>query len=122
MTRIYVPATLDLLADWYAQGELPGTADGYVAEDDAEETEYAALMSAADDSAELLAGPGRRVVVVVDAPDKIAHHLETQVVPLKLVVAVHADLSDRPADADPDEDLGWFATQEIAQLIDQRVR
>ncbi|MEI7057592.1 hypothetical protein WBG06_17345 [Nocardioides sp. CCNWLW239] len=117
MTRIYVPATLALLADWYAAGELPGTADGYAAPDDSEEAEYAALMSAADDSAALLAGPGRRVVVVVDAPDALAHHLESQVVPLKLVAAVHADLADRPADADPDEDLGWFATQEIPDLI-----
>ncbi|TQL69690.1 hypothetical protein FB381_3603 [Nocardioides albertanoniae] len=122
MTRIYVPATLDLLADWYAAGELPSAADGYAAADDGEETEYAALMSAADDSTALLAGAGRRVVVVVDAPDKIAHHLETQVVPLKLVAAVHADLADRPAGADPDEDLGWFATQEIPELVAQRER
>lgn len=113
MTRIYVPATLELLADWYAKGELPGTADGYAAPDDSEEAEYAALMSAADDSAALLAGPGRRVVVVVDAPAALGD----QVVPLKLVAAVHADLADRRADADPDEDLGWFATQEIPQLI-----
>ena len=42
MTRIYVPATLELLADWYAKGELPGTADGYAAPDDSEEAEYAA--------------------------------------------------------------------------------
>jgi hypothetical protein len=113
VTRIYVPATLELLADWYANGELPGTADGYAAPDDSEEAEYAALMSAADDSTALLAGPGRRVVVVVDAPAALGD----QVVPLKLVAAVHADLADRPADADPDEDLGWFGTQEIPQLI-----
>ena len=55
----------------------------------------------------------RRVVVVVDAPAALGD----QVVPLKLVAAVHADLADRPADADPDEDLGWFATQEIPDLI-----
>jgi hypothetical protein len=30
---------------------------------------------------------------------------------------VHADVADRPADADPDEDLGWFATQEIPDLL-----
>ena len=113
VTRIYVPATLELLADWYAAGELPGTADGYAAPDDSEEAEYAALMSAADDSAALLAGPGRRVVIVVDAPAALGD----QVVPLKLVAAVHADLADRPAGADPDEDLGWFATQEIPDLI-----
>lgn len=38
-------------------------------------------------------------------------------VPLDDVVAVHADTEDRPAGADPDEDLGWFASQEIEQLI-----
>ena len=31
------------------------------------------------------------------------------------VVAVHADPDDVPDDgADPDDDLGWYATQEIA--------
>jgi hypothetical protein len=38
-------------------------------------------------------------------------------VPLRDVVAVHADPEDRPADADPDEDLGWYATQEIGALL-----
>jgi len=110
MSRLYVPATITLLAEWYAAGEIFGADDGFAAPDDTEEGEYAALMSAADASAELLGGAGRRVVVVV----------ETTVdgpVPLRDVVAVHADLSDRPADADPDEDLGWFATQEIPDLI-----
>jgi len=26
-------------------------------------------------------------------------------------------VADRPADADPDDDLGWFAVQEIPDLI-----
>jgi hypothetical protein len=35
------------------------------------------------------------------------------------VVAVHADADDVPEDADPEdlEDLGWYATQEIADLL-----
>ena len=33
------------------------------------------------------------------------------------VVAVHCDTEDRAADADPDDDLAWFATQEIPDLI-----
>ena len=33
------------------------------------------------------------------------------------VVAVHADPAERPADADPNEDLGWFATQEVPDLL-----
>jgi len=113
MSRVYVPATVDLLAGWYAAGALPRVEEGYVAPDESEEGEYAALMSAADASTELLAGPGRRVVVVVDTM------AETGPVPLREVVAVHADPTDRPADADPDEDLGWFATQEIPDLIAQ---
>jgi hypothetical protein len=38
-------------------------------------------------------------------------------VPLKRVVAVHADPADRPADADPDDDLAWYATQEVPDLL-----
>lgn len=114
MSRIYLPATRDLLAEWYAAGRIPSSDDGYVAPDDSEESEYAALMTAADASTELLAGrPGRRVVVVVDLPDTGVGHP----VPFKRVVAVHADLADRSVGADPDEDLGWFATQEIPALI-----
>jgi len=33
------------------------------------------------------------------------------------VVAVHADPADLPDDADPDDDLGWYATQEIPDLL-----
>ena len=34
------------------------------------------------------------------------------------VVAVHADPDDVPEQgADPDDDLGWYATQEIADLL-----
>lgn len=113
MTRIYLPATRTLLAEWYAAGEVPLGEGGFVAPDDSEEAEYAALMTAADASAGLLAGPGRRVVVVVETPDGAT----PATVPLRLVAAVHADVEDRPADADPDEDLGWFARQEIPDLI-----
>ena len=41
----------------------------------------------------------------------------TAAVPLRDVVAVHADPVDRPPDADPDEDLAWYATQELEQLL-----
>jgi hypothetical protein len=68
-------------------------------------------MAAAADSQELLEGPGRRVVVVADLADPDG------VVPLRLVDAVHADPADRAADADPDDDLGWYATQEIGSLL-----
>ena len=55
MTRSYLPTTLPRLAeDWAADG--PRVADPVVAADDSEETEYAALMTAADASAELGSG------------------------------------------------------------------
>ncbi|BBH16707.1 hypothetical protein Back2_09940 [Nocardioides baekrokdamisoli] len=112
MTRIYVPATIDELSQWHAAGSVPAAAfaDAYEAPDETEEGEYAALMSAADASAERLAGPGRRLVLVVDAGAAAP-------VPFREVLAVHADLDERPADADADEDLAWFGVQEIPALL-----
>ena len=111
MTRRYLPTTLPrLVAAWDTDG--PEVVDPVVADDDGEETEYAALMTAADASAELLAGlpdgHRRRVVVVVetataDAPAR-----------WRDVVAVHVDSED---DADADDDLAWWATQEVGDLV-----
>ncbi len=111
MTRRYLPSTLPRLAEeWERDG--PEVLDPVVAEDDGEETEYAALMTAADASAALLAGlpdgQRRRVVVVVEtaAADAPATWRD--------VVAVHVDSQD---DADPDDDLAWWATQEVGDLL-----
>ena len=112
--RVYQPTTLALLAEQHAAGAIVVTDDVVVAEDDSEEAEYAALMTAADASAALLDGPGRRVVVAAEL-DREPEPGWT--VPLKRVVAVHADLEERPVGADPDEDLAWFATQEVADLL-----
>jgi hypothetical protein len=109
--RIYLPTTMAGLARLRDEGSLPESVERYVAGGDTEEEEYAALMAAAADSAELLEGPARRVVVVADVADPDG------AVPLRDVVAVHADPQDRPADADPDDDLGWYATQEIDALL-----
>ena len=109
--RVYLPTTLRALAGFVAAGEIPEHVEKLVAEGPDEESEYAALMSAADASGGLLDGPGRRVVVVAELPEA------TGPVPLDDVVAVHADTEDRPAAADPDEDLAWFASQEIEQLV-----
>jgi hypothetical protein len=109
--RIYLPTTTAGLARLRDEGALPASAERYVAGGGTEEEEYAALMAAAVDSAELLDGPGRRVVVVADVADPDG------AVPLRDVVAVHADPQDRPVDADPDDDLGWYATQEIDALL-----
>ena len=110
--RVYVPATVESLAGWYAAGSIPSTDEGYTAPDASEEGEYAALMAAADDSAGLLgADPGRRVVVVVEVEGLGGS------VPISDVVAVHADPEPRPMGADPEEDLAWYATQEIPDLL-----
>ena len=111
MTRRYVPSTLPRLAE-DREADGPRLADAVVAPDDGEESEYAALMTAADASAELVAGlpdgRRRRVVVVVETADVASPATWRD------VVAVHVDSDD---DADPDEDLAWWATQEVDDLL-----
>jgi len=109
--RCYVPTTLDRLRTHVEQGRLPDDVDRFEPEGDDEESEYAALMDAAEAAAALLDGPGRRVVVVAEV-DPASTWLA-----MSDVVAVHCDVADRPAGADPDEDLAWFATQEIEELV-----
>ena len=109
--RVYLPTTLAGLAQLREEGSLTASVERYVADGDDEQSEYAALMAAAVDAAGLLSGPGRRVVVVADIPDADGG------VPLRDVVAVHADPDERPADADPEDDLAWYATQEIDALL-----
>jgi hypothetical protein len=121
VTRLYLPATLHLLGKLDRHGSLPVGDDVVVAHDDDEDTEYDALMTAAETSAllaaELDGGERRRAVIVAEVattgdalPDTVA---------LADVVAVHADVEDLPPGADPDdlEDLGWYATQEIPALL-----
>ncbi len=113
--RVYVAATLPALAEYDGAGAIPESADRVAipADVEDEESEYLALMSAADLSAELLGGPGRRVVIVAEVPPADADGE----IPMAKVVAVHADLEPF---TDPDDDLGWFATQEIADLVRQQ--
>lgn len=106
MTRIYVPTTLAELADFHAAGEVPADADRFVAPDDAEDSEYLALMTAADASRE--SGARRRVVVVAEVDD------EDGPAPLRTWVAVHADAAP---DVHDDDEPGWFGVQEIPQLL-----
>ncbi|WGL53486.1 hypothetical protein P5P86_06540 [Nocardioides sp. BP30] len=111
MTRIYVPATSSALAAWHAARSIPAAAlaEAFEAPDDTEEGEYAALMSAADASAAMLTAPGRRFVVVVESTYAPADWAD--------VVAVHGDVADRQPGDDTEEDLGWFATQEVPDLL-----
>jgi uncharacterized NAD(P)/FAD-binding protein YdhS len=115
--RLYLPATVRVLAALRAQGSMPVTDDVVVAPDDAEDTEYDALMTAAETSAvlasELDPGERRRVVVVAEV------EALGSAVAMDDVVAVHADADDVPEGVDPDDldDLGWYATQEIPDLL-----
>ena len=59
--RVYVPTSLAGLASYAGAGEVPAAADRFVAPDETEEGEYAALVAAGAAAAELLDGPGRRV-------------------------------------------------------------
>jgi uncharacterized protein DUF6912 len=117
--RLYVPATVHLLALLDRVGRLAVTDDVVVAPDDSEDTEYDALMTAADTAAVLAAeldpGERRRVVVVAEVAALGSS------VALSDVVAVHADSDDLSPGADPDDldDLGWYATQEIPALLDR---
>lgn len=119
-TRVYLPTTRGGLAalvsgdDWSAVQQRLG-AEPVAAEGDGEDEEYAALMSAADASTALALAseePGlRRVVVVAELPT-----VDTTVT-LEDVVAVHLDTEDRGTDADPDDDLAWFAPEELQHLV-----
>jgi hypothetical protein len=116
--RLYLPATIEALAALHSDGAMGVGDDVVVAEGDSEDDEYDALMTAAESAAGLAAelepGERRRVVVVVEVA---ASGLPTTVT-VADVVAVHADPAGVPDEgAEPDEDLGWYATQEIADLI-----
>jgi hypothetical protein len=106
--RLYLPATLSALATYAADREIPEDVDGLTPPDESEEGEYATLMEAAAASRSMLAGPGRRVVIVAEV-DRLGDP-----VPLSRVVAVHVDTDEGAADND---DLAWYAAQEIPDLI-----
>ena len=107
--RVYVPSTLDLLRVAVEVGTVDVT-DPVVAESDSEEDEYAAMATAADLSADLLDGPGRRVVLVAEAEAAGPFDLAD-------LVAIHADTEPvDPARGDLPE-LGWFAVQELHDLV-----
>jgi hypothetical protein len=117
VTRLYVPATVHSLAKLEQGLSLPVGDDVVRAADDSEDAEYDALLTAAESSAvlagELDPGERRRVVIVAELSTPAS------AVGLADVVAVHADVHDVLSDVDADdlEDLGWYATQEIPDLL-----
>jgi hypothetical protein len=110
--RIYVPTTLPGLAAFVRADAVPSTAERFVADDDTEEAEYEALSEATEAATSLLDEPGRRVVVVADVDD------EDAAVPFSRVEAVHADTDEVDPAQEDLPDLGWFATQEIDDLLE----
>lgn len=109
MPRVYVPATLATLGEYVAAGRVPAAAERVVPPADDEETEYAALMTAADLSADASPADGRRVVITVETSGDADGDLAWAD-----VAAVHADTEPY---ADRDDDLAWFATQEVDDLL-----
>ena len=103
--RVYQPTTLTALATAYASGSVQPDAHAVVSESESEDDEYAALMTAADLSAAQVVGlPDglrRRVVVVLEEGGT-------------RILAVHADPVD---DAGVDDDLAWYASQELDSLL-----
>lgn len=108
--RVYVSGTLADLARFAADRTVSGGAR-FVPADDSEESEYETLQAAAEDAATLVAPRGRRVVVVAEVPDPDADFA------LSEVVAVHADDAPVETAATPLPELGWYATQEIGDLV-----
>lgn len=104
--RLYIAATLSLLNKYRASGVIPDDVERVVAEDESEDAEYLALMTAADLSAEM--GVRRRVVIVVERAGEAGDISWSE------IVAVHADAVPF---TDPDDEPGWYGVQEVANLI-----
>lgn len=143
--RVYVPASLGALARISEHGGIgpsPVHAHAVTAwlraqwpEADEEELAYAALMAAADDSADGLAAAtaaatdrdgetrARRVVLVAEVPGVTEDPGSTAVtvdsaIAMREVAAVHADTEDvDPTSPEELGDLGWFGVQEIPELL-----
>ena len=109
MARVYVAASRSMVRRLVIEGRLPGPLPAHSVtgelraawqEGDDEEWEYAALMAAAADSLGRrgTGDPPRRYVLAADADD-----------------LADEDLRDQEALAE--EDLAWFATQEVAALL-----
>jgi hypothetical protein len=86
--RIYLPATLDVVARLLADGSIPAPVEAFAVtpelrewyvDDDADALEYAALNEAARASLRLLAAdpgaPRRRVVLAIDVGDRSVHQV-----------------------------------------------
>jgi hypothetical protein len=114
LVRVYVPATVPMLAELRADGELAGRTVAHAvtpalrewyAEGDEEELEYVAFTRAAQAALQLLrhdrSAPRRRVVVSADVPSAALVRADVELgssavrlpqpVSLKEVAAIHVD-------------------------------
>lgn len=135
--RIYLPLTSRGLAQLVAERRLAGPLSAHAVtpdlcaqwpEGDEEAWEYAALMQAAEDSWAMRGQDDlpRRFVVAADVASVTP--LGAEVVTLvqvgtdiewPAIAAAHVDTEDRPVGGpdDADDELAWFATQEIPHLV-----
>jgi hypothetical protein len=111
MTRVYVPTTLPALAAYLRSGAVPSTTERFVASEESEEAEYEALAEASEAAVGLLNEPGRRVVIVAEVTD------EEAAFGVDRIEAVHADTDEVDPAEDDLPELGWYATQEIPDLL-----
>ena len=109
MSRAYVPLTVAQLRDAVSVGHVL-VSGSVAAASESEEDEYAAMLGAADASQAWLDGSGRRIVAVVSSSTD-------ESVPLSELLAVHADTEDIDADDTDPPELGWFAAQEVTDLL-----
>lgn len=136
--RVYLPASVDDLRRLHGDGELLVSGVGYAATRRLaadldglgdEETEFALTSAAAEASLSDLAdaglSSGRRIVVVAEVAERVVAEREDApgvvgiVEPVRLseIAAILMDSSDVDTVVGSDDDLGWYATQELATLL-----
>lgn len=136
--RVYLPSVLAELEVLAGEGSLPDNRLGYaqttrLSRDleglGPEETEFALTSAAAEASLDMLADSGaergRRVVVVADVSlDGVVESADAPGVvtvvarvPLSVIDAILVDTADVDVAVGSDDDLGWYATQELASLL-----
>jgi hypothetical protein len=136
--RVYLAATYPILRVLASEGHVDGPLDGFTASAELrrelgdvadEELEYALTLAAAEASAALIgvdgASRGRRFVLVADVDDVLATAdratpgavLLDGGVSLSEIEAILADDHDIAVHEGISDELGWFATQEIGDLL-----
>jgi hypothetical protein len=137
-TRVYLPATVPMLARLHGEGTLVAHEAYAVTRHDIDDEalSYAAYWLAADASLRLLradpAAPRRRVVISADVPAEPVEHGDVGAVrpagpvPVAAVAAIHVDGGAAEADVaaalaagdeSVDHELEWYDVSELAQLL-----